>query len=162
MNLKSIEPEPENVKNSLKLENLEINNEEIFLDPVFPKVEVCLNLDNGSTDIEMSKLEPSKPKIDLEKYFDSIIDSYIDEETEIKLSTKKTKSDKSFKLNCIDNETRFNDFIEFSSYIEANISKQGDYFIYKLKKDTETVEFHMRKISDIVGTIYKYHIIRNN
>mgnify|MGYP003333114685 CR=1 FL=1 len=51
---------------------------------------------------------------------------------------------------------------DFSSYIESNVTKKGDFFIYKIKKEIGTVEFHMRKISDIVGTIYKYHIIRNN
>ena len=109
--------------------------------------------------IEMSKVEP--PIIYLENYNDSIIDSYIEEESVINIPAKKTKLDNCFKLDSIDDDTIFIDFNEFSSYIESNIVKKGDFFIYKLKKEKETVEFCMRNISDILKTIYKYHIIKN-
>ena len=134
---------------TINLDKLNIQDNKLFLDPKY-----C------SRNIEMSKVEP--PIIFIENYIDSIIDSYIEDEIVTNISVKKLKLNNSFKLICIDNDTIFNELNEFSSYIESNIVKKGDFFIYKLKKEKETVEFCMRNISDIQKTIYKYHIIKYN
>lgn len=125
----------------------------IIMDKIPKKIEVI----NPNA---MSQIEPNKPKIDLDDYFDSVIDSYIDAEMIVTDEINVKKSDYNFMIDSINHHKKFRDCIELSQYIEANSIKTDCFYVFKLVKGKDTIQFHMRKISDIVSAVYKYHTIR--
>jgi hypothetical protein len=114
---------------------------------------------SNSDPLLLSDVETTKSMSNLDDYFDSIIDSYIDAEIIIGYDNKKPEYN--FILNSFDNDIKFRDCIELTEYIEKNSVKVNEFYIFRMKTNNkDQVEFHMRKISDIVDAVYKYHTIR--
>lgn len=65
-----------------------------------------------------------------------------------------------FKINCSEPNIKFKNYLELKKYIESNVTKKGDYWIFEIKRNKDRVLFTMRNTSDIVKAVSLYHIIK--